>query len=216
MWVNPLFATEARAAVAALVRSHSLATIVTAEPLRAAHVPLMLEDVDGRMTLTGHIPRVDPVAEVIAAGERVLCVLHGPRAYVSAGWYGDPGLSTYNFSVAHLSGTASPMTEPTELRAHLVELVAEHEQTKAPVDDGPWELDEVAHARIDQLLPAVLGFRVEVDEAQAKVKLGQNRTHEDRASTREHLQASPREEERAVADLMATAEDAPEPRRPGH
>lgn len=218
MWVNPLFSAETRSALRVLAESETLATLVAEAPLRAAHLPLLIEERDGdRITLVGHVPRVDPLAEAISSGGRVLCIFHGPRAYVSGGWYGRaPGLSTYNFAVAHLSGPAEPMEEQSELRAHLVELIRVHERRKEPADEGPWELDDRAQARIDQLLPAVIGFRVLVDEAQAKQKLGQNRTPEDRASTIEHLARSSQEEHREIARLMRIHEDGSAPRRAGH
>lgn len=220
MWVNPLYSAEARRSVAELLRAQSLATLVVADPLRAAHLPLLMEpggEAPEGIVLLGHVPWADPLAEAIAAGERVLCIFHGPRAYVSAGWYGaTPGLPTYNFTTAHLSGPAEPMGDAAELRDHLVDLIRVHERDKAPADGGPWQLDEAAEARIDQLLPAVLGFRIRVDEATAKQKLGQNRTAEDRASTREHLGRSEQDEHRQLAQLMRRTEDGQEPRRPGH
>lgn len=218
MWVNPLFTADARQTVVELVRSQSLATLVAADPLRAAHLPMLVEPEDPQgIVLVGHIPKADPLAEAITAGERILCIFHGPRAYVSAGWYGDtPGLSTYNFTVAHLSGRATAMADDADLRAHLVDLVHVHEQRSTAGGGTPWQLDEVAHARIDQLLPAVIGFRIRVDEAQAKAKLGQNRTEEDRALTQAHLRDSGDSEHRRIAELMAEREDHRNPRKAGH
>lgn len=216
MWINPLFETDARSEVAQLLGAHSLVTLVAEAPLRASHLPLLLEDDGESMRLVGHIPRVDPVADAIAAGERILCIVHGARAYVSAGWYEDPGLSTYNFSVAHLEGPAEAMTDPAELRAHLLELVRVHEQSKPSIDEGTWQPDDVANARIDTLLPAVMGFRIAVESAQAKTKLGQNRSQNDRASTRDRLRRSPAIEDRDIAERMEHAANAPDPRRPGH
>ena len=135
--------------------------------------------------------------------------MHGARAYVSPDWYEDPGLPTYNFSVAHLEGPAEAMTDPAELRAHLVELVRVHEEAKPAVDAGPWQIDAVADARIDALLPAVMGFRITVDSAHAKTKFGQNRSHDDRVATREHLHRSPAAEDREIAERMDDAVDAP-------
>jgi transcriptional regulator len=218
VWVNPLFTADARQTVVELVRSHSLATLVAADPLRAAHLPLLVESGDAdEIVLIGHIPKADPLAQAIIAGERVLCIFHGPRAYVSAGWYTQgPGLSTYNFTVAHLSGPASLMTDTADLRAHLVDLIGVHEQRATAGGGTPWQLDEVAHARIDQLLPAVLGFRIRVDEAQAKQKLGQNRSEDDRVSTAAHLRDSADGEQRDIAALMAQREDHRQPRKAGH
>ncbi|WP_029150270.1 FMN-binding negative transcriptional regulator [Microbacterium indicum] len=218
MWVNPLFSADARSALRVLATAETLATLVVEAPLRAAHLPLLFEERDDdRMVLIGHIPRVDPLAAAITTGQRVLCVFHGPRAYVSGGWYGDtPGLSTYNFSVAHVSGPAEPMRDRAELRSHLVDLIDFHERRKQPADGGPWALDARAQGRIDELLPAVIGFRILVDEAQAKQKIGQNRTPEDRASTIAHLERSPQEEHRDIARAMRDAEDGSAPRRAGH
>ena len=164
--------------------------------------------------LAGHVPRVDPLARAVEAGGRILCVFHGPRAYVSAGWYQDVGLPTYNFAVAHLSGLAEPM-DVVELRAHLLDLIRIHETHKEPAQ-VPWEPDDTAHVRIDQLLPAVLGFRIRVDEAQAKEKLGQNRSAADRLATVEHLDRSAQEEHQRVAALMTEHEQGAEPRRATH
>jgi transcriptional regulator len=217
MWVNPLFEADARQTVVDLVRSHSLATLVAADPLRAAHLPLLVEQHDDGITLVGHIPKVDPLSNAFLSAERVLCIFHGPRAYVSAGWYGDtPGLPTYHFTTAHLSGVATAVTDAAELREHLVELVRVHERGATPEGATPWELDDVAQARIDQLLPAVLGFRIRVDQAQAKEKLGQNRTEDDRISTRAHLGRSAIAEHGEVAAQMAAREDGRQPRKAGH
>lgn len=216
MWINPLFDADARREVAQLLGTHSLVTLVAEAPLRAAHLPLLLEDDGETMTLVGHIPRVDPLAGALVDGAEILCIVHGARAYVSAGWYEDPGLSTYNFSVAHLQGRAETMSGERELRAHLVELVQVHEAAKPAVDAGPWRLDDVANARIDELLPAVLGFRIRVSTAQAKTKLGQNRSRADRISTQEHLRRSPEPEDREVAARMDEAIGVPDARRPGH
>ena len=224
MWVNPLFTADARQTVVELVRSQSLATLVAADPLRAAHLPLLVDVEDGHesdagedIVLIGHIPKADPLAAAILAGERVLCIFHGPRAYVSAGWYGStPGLSTYNFTVAHLSGPATAMADSADLRAHLVDLIRVHEERSTAEGGTPWTLDDVAQARIDQLLPAVIGFRIRIDTAQAKTKLGQNRTEEDRVSTQAHLGASDSSEHRDIAALMAQHEDGTQPRKAGH
>lgn len=87
MWVNPLFESDALDGVAALLAANSLATIVAASPLRAAHLPLLLtteasterQEPTG-MVLTGHVPKADPLAQAVLGGERLLCVFHGPRA----------------------------------------------------------------------------------------------------------------------------------------
>jgi transcriptional regulator len=201
VWVNPLFETDALPAVRDLIASQSLATVVAAGPLRATHVPLLLKESEEGLTLVGHVPRADAVAAAVTAQEEVLCIFHGARAYVSPGWYATPGLPTYNFSVAHLGGTIGPLSTD-DLRAHLLELAAAEEQRKLPEGGTPWTADPAAEGRIDQLLPAIIGFTVSVTTAQAKIKAGQNRTVADCEGTVEELERSPRDEHREVAAQM--------------
>ena len=52
----------------------------------------------------------------------------------------------------------------------------------------------------------MLGFRIRVDEAQAKEKLGQNRSEQDRRSTAAQLDRSERQEHHDVAALMRERE----------
>lgn len=202
MWINPLFSAEARDALRDLARSSSLATLVAENPLQAAHMPVLVEeDKAGGLLLLGHIPRADPLSKAIQDGQEILCIFHGPRAYVSAGWYEKVGLPTYNYSVAHLRGMSEEMSEE-DLNNHLTQLIKMHEQNKEPSDGGEWQLDEAAQDRFEMLLPEVLGFRIRVDNAQAKEKIGQNRSAEDRAMTVTRLAESSQEEHREMSDFM--------------
>src|SRR5699024_12784267 len=89
----------------------------------------------------------------------------------------------------------------SELRAHLRDLIEAEEHRKSPATT-PWTVDSEADRRIDQLLPAILGFRIRVDSAQAKTKLGQNRTVGDCEATIDQLRQSGRVEHTAVATEM--------------
>lgn len=207
MWINPLFAVEARDALQDLARSSSLATLVAEGPLRAAHMPVLVEeDEAGELLILGHIPRADPLSKAIQEGQDILCIFHGPRAYVSAGWYEKVGLSTYNYSVAHLRGMSEEMSEE-ELKNHLIQLIKIHEQNKEPSDGGEWQLDDPAQDRFETLFPKVLGLRIRVHDAQAKEKFGQNRSAEDRAMTVTRLTESSQEEHQEVADCMTKREE---------
>lgn len=206
MWINPLFSVETRDALRDLARSSSLATLVAETPLRAAHMPVLVgEDEAGELLILGHIPRADSLSKAIQEKQDILCIFHGPRAYVSAGWYQKVGLPTYNYSVAHLRGGSEEMSEE-DLESHLTQLIKIHEQHKDPSGGGEWQLDEAAQGRVEALLPEVLGFRIRVRDAQAKEKIGQNRSTEDRAMTAMRLAESSREEDREMADFMTRRE----------
>ena len=203
MWVNPLYEISSRESALSLARENSLATVIVGDPLRAAHLPVLVEeDADGSLSLVSHIPLVDPVARALSAGERALVIFNGARSYVSPAWYTEPGLPTYNFVTLHAQGAAEPMRDEQELRAHLLDLI-EVSETGRNIPGAKWQPDAVAEARMNVLLPRIMGFRVRVDDMQAKAKLGQNRSAEDQVAVAEALAESPVEDDRTMADMMA-------------
>lgn len=206
MWINPLFEVDALDELRQLLAENSLATLVVGNPLLAAHVPILLEDSADGVLLSGHITKTDPVEQCLGGENEALAIFHGPRAYVSAGWYAEPGLPTYNFSVVHLAGTTTMMDEDG-LREHLIDLVRREETQKDPKSEVAWEMDATARERLEKLLPLVSGFWIRVEKAQAKAKLGQNRSAEDRDRTRGHLDNASRTESREVSARMTSMED---------
>lgn len=203
MWINPLFDISQRQVALDIVRNNPMATLVAGGAhTRISHMPLLLEErADGKLELIGHIPRIDPVADAVMEGETLTLVFQGPQSYVSPSSYVDPGLPTYNYLVAHLSGQPVVMQSDEELRDHLIDLTDAHEQ-RCPVTGDQWQPDAVAHARITELLPRIIGFRIPVDELHAKAKLGQNRSIADQQSSAQTLHGSPRSDDQLVATLM--------------
>ncbi|MGB4778330.1 FMN-binding negative transcriptional regulator [Microbacterium sp.] len=204
MWVNPNFEIRHRAAIAALVAEHPLATLVVGDPVRVGHMPLVLESWEDEMVLLGHVPIADPVARAIAAGGPLTAVFQGESAYVSPNWYADPGLPTYNFSVVHVEGRCEPLDE-AELTAHLLDLAARLEAHTHVPKEHPWQPDDTAFARMAELLPRIIGFRLRGASVQAKAKLGQNRSVADRRGAAAALRTSGREDDVVVAEQMEAA-----------
>lgn len=179
LYLPPHFATTDRAAIARLVHDHPFATLLTAAGQEPAvtHLPLVLvPDCEPFGTLVGHFARANPHAG-IAAGRPSIAVFHGPHAYVSPSWYTDPAASvpTWNYAVAHLHGTAEPAPDAEHTQAILSLLIDRFESARAE----PWR-PALAAARAAALVGAIVGFRMRVTHVDAKFKLSQNRSAEDR------------------------------------
>lgn len=207
MWVNPNFEASHRKSSLEMVRENPLATIIVGDPVRVSHMPvLLIEKSSGALELVGHMPRTDPVSDALLAGANTTVVFHGARSYVSPAWYVTPGLPTYNYLVAHLEGEACVMEDPEELRAHLLDLTAVHEARDAMGEEA-WTFDQIALARMEKLLPLILGFRIPITRFQAKAKLGQNRPIKDQQSVSSLLATSGDSGDRVIANRMATSSE---------
>lgn len=204
MWVNPLYEISSRSAALELIRDNALATIVVGEPLRAAHLPVLIAEnaEDGTLELIGHVPLIDPLSRALAAGQPALVIFQGAQSYISPDWYSAPGLPTYNFLTVHAEGEAIPMADAGELRSHLIELIRVHEERKN-IPGSAWTPGPEAIARMEQLLPLIMGFRIPVREMRGKAKLGQNRGTADQVSVAATLKTSPVDDDRDIATRMA-------------
>ncbi|GAA1322063.1 FMN-binding negative transcriptional regulator [Leucobacter albus] len=201
MWINPTYAPhDALGTAKALVDAHPLAVVITEDPLAIAHMPILWrETAGGDPVLIGHMPLADPTSKQLAAGGRVTIVFPGPASYITPNWYHSEGLPTYNYAPVHVAGVATRLGE-AELREHLLDLVADHEAGHS-LDERAWALDGDAHARLERLLPRVLGFSVPVTELQVKTKLGQNRDAADNATVASQLAAGD-SADREISSMM--------------
>ncbi|MDB5972882.1 MAG: hypothetical protein JWQ90_5332 [Hydrocarboniphaga sp.] len=164
------FAEADRAAAVALIAAHPFATLITAvdgaEP-QVSHLPLLLEgDV-----LIGHLARANPHWQSFGRGSTI-AVFHGPHAYVSPRWYAEPAHSvpTWNYATVHVSGRPALLGE-ADSKNSLLQL------TRA--FDPDWRASEIT---IDRLLPGIVAFRMPIAACDAKFKMSQNKTADDRRS----------------------------------
>lgn len=137
-----------------------------------SHVPLLLLPDDGEKgALFGHVARANPQANALAEMGRATAVLSGPHAYVSPKWYASaPNVPTWNYAAIHASGPAR-ILERDEFVLRLGQLFDRFEP------DG-WR-DETTEAYLEKLVPAIVGFVLEIETLEGAFKLSQNKSDAD-------------------------------------
>ena len=149
-----------------------------------AHLPCLVDEPLATVQL--HVARGNQLGALAARGARLTAVFRGPHAYVSPRWYTEPTrqVPTWSYAVVHLSGPARVLGEDA-LVAQLGAMAACFEQGA----ERPWSIDAAAPGIIQGLLRGVVGIAIDVDRVEGKLKLGQNRTAEDRAGVVRALEA---------------------------
>ena len=195
------FAPQDRAQALRLIAEHPFATLITPgdpEP-HLTHLPLELAaDRGPGGMLLGHMARANPHWRHFGNGPSI-AVFNGPHAYVSPSWYAEPATAvpTWNYAVAHVHGIAELMDDEDEKRALLDGLVARYEGSRS----RPWHL-QLEGAALEAMLGAIVGFRLRIERIDAKLKLSQNRSAEDRERVIGALHAEHREDATATASWM--------------
>jgi transcriptional regulator len=196
MHPNPLFRWEDRGEMREFVREIGFGALFAATPdgPRVAHVPVVWLGDDA---LGLHVSRGNGIARHLA-GATALFTAIGPDAYVSPDWYGEgtQEVPTWNYVAVELEGTMRQMDRDA-LAAQIEALSHANEARLAPKPE--WTVDKVDPLRIEQMLGAITGFRLEIQAWRGTRKLGQNKSDAARLSAADALDAQGRH---AVAHWM--------------
>jgi len=184
MYLPPHFEEADLSAVLGLIESNPLATIVThrTSGLDANPVPLLIDQRSpGELTLIGHVSRKNPLATEASPREAVLVLFRGAQGYVSPNWY--PGkardenqVPTWNYQAVNLRGALEVVDDEKFVRGVVARLVTKNEASQPK----PWKMTDSDAAYIDANLAQIVGIRITVTGVEAKFKLSQNRTDEDK------------------------------------
>jgi len=199
LYTPPSFVSENRAEQLALIRAAPLATLITSvagqEP-HITHLPLLLLEDD---QLTGHMALANPHWQAFAAGETV-AVFQGPHAYISPRWYVSPAreVPTWNFATVHVHGKPVLIEDDRGKLATVDATSAAFEPA-----ENPWQR-QIEGARLTALLEAIVAFQLPLNRIEAKFKMNQNKTPQDRAQVITALLASGQPDALATARWMQT------------
>ena len=178
MRIREGFELDELEAARAIVRAHPFATIVGAD-LCATHMPCLVEqDADG-LVLLSHIAKPDP-ASVVLEGP-LLMIFHGPHGYVSASWYEDDTIPTWNHVTLHVRGTPQPFDDALPVLRRTVD------HFEAAVEQ-PWSLDRMGETA-REMADEVVAFRLRADAWHAEAKLSQDKPSSEQARVLAGLQA---------------------------
>ncbi|MCA1682643.1 MAG: FMN-binding negative transcriptional regulator [Actinobacteria bacterium] len=212
MYVPEHFEETDEDALFSVIDASGLATLVSATGgvPAATLAPFVTSREDsGRRSVWGHLARANPQAQAVLEESRVLVVFRGPDAYVSPTWYADSSnVPTWNFVVVHAEGTARPVAPGDPRTRWILERTVAKYESRLP---RPWRLDDAPDSYVEQLVPHVVAFELEVSTLRGQFKLSQNQPLESRRGVIRGLQQMPDDGSREIARLMAALEPRTRP-----
>jgi transcriptional regulator len=178
---------EDRAAPLAYMRAYSFAALATSGRggLMATHLPFVIEEEGGRITLLAHMAKANPQWRDFAAGAEALVIFMQPHAYVSPRLYDSrQNVPTWNYVAVHAYGRPALI----EQRAAKIELqkklIRQH-------DAGYLEqMAELPDSYLDARLSAIVSFSLAVTRIDARYKLSQDKNPAERERIARELEAS--------------------------
>lgn len=189
----PRFNVMPDAQVGAFLRAHPVGQLVTVgvDGVPDATLLPILFDSDGATNrVVAHIARSNDQWRRIVSGSPALVVVTGADAYVSPSWYASTAehgrvVPTWNYSAVHLSGPITVHDDVDWVRAAVTRLTELHEGRRA----APWAVSDAPEKFVAGQLRAIVGLEVTVEKVEAKAKMSQNRSDDDRSGVMAGLRA---------------------------
>lgn len=149
----------------------------------ASHLPLEILEVGEQLFITGHIMRKTDHHLAFAKNENVLIIFQSPHAFIDASWYGNPAqASTVNYMAVHAKGKISFTDEAGTYEA-IRQLTDKHIGM-----DSLGSFTNIPKDYIEDMLKAIVAFRIEVESLENVFKLSQNRNAADQQNIIEQLE----------------------------
>lgn len=161
----------------------------------ATHIPMELtEGKNGLWTVQLHIAKANLHWKSFEINDKTLLIFTGPHAYISSSWYASVSVPTWNYSAVHLYGKARILAT-SELKMLLEKQIDAYEINS----EKPSKMSDYEENYIDNLMRAVVGIEILVEDIQAKYKLSQNKGEQDVKNVIHQLEKS----NNPMANLMA-------------
>jgi transcriptional regulator len=163
----------------------------------ASHVPVVLRETGEQLIVRGHFAKANPHWRHLEQQPQCLTIFHGPHSYISPRLYTNvESVPTWNYGAVHVYGEARLFSSPEDLLGMLHELMGTFEPAYAAQWAG---LNDAYRQR---MLSHIVGFEIAVRQIEAKFKLSQNRTKEERANVIASLDKAEDTAVSGVARLM--------------
>ncbi|QOZ25649.1 FMN-binding negative transcriptional regulator [Bradyrhizobium sp. CCBAU 51753] len=198
--LRPQFRIEQQRALEfAAARGFGVIVAADANGPRASHVPFVIEQRDGGVTVQVHFTAKNPLVELADGKRRFLLIVSGDDAYVSNDWYASrDNVSTWLYEAVHLSGVAH-LRATGDNRGHGDALLAAAE---ARLPKQPWDLAQMEPTKRETMLAAIRVIDLVVDEIEGQSKLNQHKSDADHVAVANQLARATETGSRRLAEKM--------------
>ncbi len=196
MYIPTYYREEDRQTILAFLRQNNFAALISfdGEKPIATHIPVEVVETESGWTIYGHISRANPQKKTFGDQEALL-IFQGPHTYISARWYAEVDVPTWDYMIVHVYGRVREI-EGDELYAVLSRLVEHHEMSSS------YRLEGLPQDMVQKEIKGIIGFAFDVTRVDAGYKLSQKKKDEERENIVSELQKRGDDGSKAIAEAI--------------
>lgn len=198
MYIPKHFLVEDQSQVVRFMKEYSFATIVSMQENKpvATHLPFVIEEREDNLVLIAHFARANEQWKELKQ-QTALVIFAEPHAYISPRHYEtELNVPTWNYVAVHAYGKVEIMPEGQKAVEVLEKTIRNYEAGY----EQQWK--QLPEKYKEAMVRGIVAFEITVTNLQAKYKLSQNRTENERAVIIETLKLSKSEVEHKIGELM--------------
>jgi len=196
LFIPKYYREEDRHKLLAFLRQNNFAALVTfdGEKPIATHTPVEVVESENGWTIYGHISRANSQKKTFDGRESLL-IFQGAHTYISARWYTEVDVPTWDYMIVHVYGKLREI-EGAELYGILSRLIEKHEASSS------YRLEGLPQDMVQKEIKGVFGFALEVTRIDGGYKLSQGKTEEERENIVGELEQRGDEDSKIIADAI--------------
>jgi transcriptional regulator len=162
----------------------------------ATHLPVVIDDVNGQLTLRAHVAKANPHWQLIEQQESLL-IFHGPHAYISPSLYEiRESVPTWNYAAVHVYGKGRIISDEAGATRTLEALIGQFDESYRE------QWNSLSSDYRTRMLRHIVAFEIPITRVEAKFKLSQNRTKAEQENVIRALSGNPDSTIASTAVLM--------------
>jgi transcriptional regulator len=196
VYIPKYYREEDRQKILAFLRQNNFAALVTFDGERplATHIPVEVVETASGWTIYGHISRANP-QKTTFGGQEALLIFQGAHTYISARWYAEVDVPTWDYMIVHVYGKVSEI-KGEELYSVLSRLVQNHEPNSS------YRLEGLPQDMVQKEIKGIIGFAMDVTRVETGYKLSQKKTDAERENIVSELQMRGDDESKEIAEAI--------------
>jgi transcriptional regulator len=197
MYIPKSFKLENKNLLNKIISDFPFATLISnnRDGIQITHLPLILNEKEN--LLIGHMAKANNQLDNME-NMKVISIFHGPHTYISLSFYETLNtVPTWDYVNIHIHGILSITNNEEMLMTDLNTLIEKFEP-KSEI----YSMNSVEPKNLERLISGIIGFRIKIENIEAKAKLNQNHSIERQKLLAQKLKLSGKENDLYISELI--------------